>query len=248
MGLNELLPIRTVQALGAKLPQSPEKCLALVIEAFEENNYRWQSHRVIAEVAASRGMHYERSYRQMCWNNFRRPFLRLEDPRNTDELLRRELSPGSGFNDDPGGMLDLRGLSKAFGDSEEWNLNVKLTGGGDDLPEMSFGPSVPDAVTVNRSVRVMFESQVVSAWTMFETLAGDLCRQAIDQRPASLKLLSGDFDRISRLTRLPDKKQSNSNFASLRSIRQYYSRAFIVQAKRTQYTTTIESSSHLYRT
>ena len=158
------------------LPSHPDESLLPVIAAFRANNERWRSHSHLAGYASICGMRFEECLRYVLWAKLGQPFLGDNDVGDLAEDLKAEIEHGTHF----------------YGDtSRELLLDPKLV----------FHPRNVeiDGLTgnpIDRCIQVMFESQAVDAWTMFETLAGDLWVDAVNECPDPLAGLKGSPSRI----------------------------------------------------
>ena len=175
MGLKKLLPfVMFPNDLNERMPSKPEQAIRNVLGAFATNHYRWQSHRTLAFLACLDGMEYERSYRQVLWNTYRRPFQMPSDTITSAHITvqRNSCNP---FFDEANQKSSLpTDWSSVFYDATLFRHERQM------------------------AVDVMFSSQVVSAWTMFETLAGDLWIELVNEMPNPLALLNFSEQRISK--------------------------------------------------
>jgi hypothetical protein len=218
MNLSDLKPSDFIE-LDRRLPANPIECLQPTIEAFKANNVRWQSHKKIAEAAALRGMQYERALRRVLWNRFGRPFDLATDTYEEGSVYKAidaEIRRGAKFEGQPEQVsMIMPSWTLVFGDKDGGLMEGPIYStddtGGDPI-ELHMG-LVPPADT-KQSLDVMFESQIVSAWTMFESLAGDLWVDAVNAVPQPLALLNGCVHRIKNKIVTPEddaKSQKQPN-------------------------------------
>lgn len=183
--------------LDDHLPKDPDKSIADVLIAFRWNNVRWHSLTALPYMAAMSGIEYEKAVRRTLWNNFGKPFLADSNRPSFPRLLEEEIANNRGFNGDTSTKML----------TPDWNL----------VFHPSFTTSQVDEF-VNRSVIAIYHSQVVSAWTMFESLASDLWTAAVNSQPDPLAGLTGSEKRIHNKSKgtpdpTPDEPEANEEIA-----------------------------------
>ena len=181
LSMKDLLQDSQLLSVTNALPSNPEPELLFVLPAFLENHNRWQSHLLLAYLSGMAGANLEESFRRVLWNKYRRPYQAAADVVTDDEIMSDMASLGRHFDGD--------------GDRIAKSLPIDLAFSGNALLQGDL---------VGNTVSLVFESQVISAWTMFETLAADMWVAVVNAHPVPLAGLVGKENRIANLMKKPD--------------------------------------------
>lgn len=189
MDTTDLFPDGDVPPAALELFGGAEPELEGVIAAFNDNNQRWRSHRWLAQLAASCGVRYRTAHVKVLWDTLGKPFWVAGDDTLTLEDLRdaiREKIEQPDFETWP----QHTGLTPYF-----WDLIFH-----------------PYHDVFKKRIESCFSgicsSEIVDAWTMFETLSADLWVSAVNAIPDPLAHCLGDGARIK--TTMSDSDQSNT--------------------------------------
>jgi hypothetical protein len=169
------------------LPAEIDPSIDSVVKAFAQNEGRiWDTINVL-HIVAIHGARFGQAYCKALFARFGRPFPLTTDPH--DKTVS-----------DVWDQIYLHGAHLP-GESEP-NV-VRSTGIN---PDRIFDKSNFHFYE-EASVMAIFESQLVNAWTMFETLAADLWKASVNSFPSPLANLTGNSDRIAEMTGLSEENK-----------------------------------------